>query len=163
MNWLDAVILLPLLIGLVRGLMRGLVTELIAILAVILGFIGARMWGHDFSAWIFSQFAWPQPVCDAVAYSLLFIGLAIALNILGKLFTKLLKTIHLGFVNRLLGGIFGALKWAVIVLTLVFIIDCLDRQFHFMKPELKNSSLTYLPAVKSANACFSVIRSESRK
>ena len=163
MNWLDAIILLPLLIGLIRGLMRGLVTELIAILAVILGCVGARIWGPVFSHWIAQQVSWAQAICDVIAYALLFVAIAVALNLLGKLFSRLLKAIHLGFVNRLLGAVFGTLKWAIIVLTLVFLTDRLDRQFHFIKSELKQSSVTYQPAVESANACFSVIRSQSRQ
>ena len=55
MNWLDALLLLPLLIGLIRGLMRGLITELIAILAVVIGVVGARLWGARFSAWLLLQ------------------------------------------------------------------------------------------------------------
>ena len=92
MTWLDIVILLPLLIGLVRGTMRGLITEVIAIAAVILGFIGAKLWGQPFSEWLLTQFTWPQPVCDAVAYALLFLGIAIALNIVGRLWTRQVDT-----------------------------------------------------------------------
>ena len=43
MNWLDVLIVLPLLFGLVRGLMRGLVSEVIAIAVVVLGALGSRM------------------------------------------------------------------------------------------------------------------------
>ena len=71
MNWLDALLLLPLLIGLIRGLMRGFITELIAILAVVLGVVGARLWGARFSAWILAQTTWPAGVCDVIAYALL--------------------------------------------------------------------------------------------
>ncbi len=151
MNWLDAIILLPLLIGLVRGLMRGLVSEFIAILAVILGCVGAKIWGSAFSIWIAQQFAWPETVCDIVAYALLFLGIAVVLNLFGRLISRLLRAIHLGFLNRLLGAAFGAAKYAIIVLGVVFIVDKLDQQFQFMQPELKNSSVTYRPAVKSAN------------
>lgn len=163
MNWLDAIILLPLLIGLVRGLMRGLVTEFIAILAVILGCVGAKIFGTQFAAWIMQQFTWPETVCNVVAYVLLFLGIAIVLNLFGRLFTRLLKAIHLGFVNRLLGGVFGALKWSIIVLSLVYITDQLDEQFHFIKEDIKKSSITYNPSVQSAHACLSFIRSESGK
>ena len=37
MNWLDVLIVLPVLVGLVRGLMRGFITEIIAFVVVILG------------------------------------------------------------------------------------------------------------------------------
>jgi len=159
MSWLDIVILLPLLIGLVRGLMKGLVTEIIAIAAVVLGFIGAKLWGQTFSAWMLQQFTWPQPVCDAVAYALLFLAVTLAMNLVGRLISKLLKAIHLGWVNRLLGGVFGAAKWAAIVLALVFCVNKLDTQFHFLQPELKSTSLLYNRAVIYADKALDYVKS----
>ena len=49
-NWLDVLILLPLLVGLVRGIMRGFISEIIAFVVVIFGVLGARMVAPSFSA-----------------------------------------------------------------------------------------------------------------
>ena len=84
-NWLDVILLLPLLVGLVRGLMRGLVSEIIAILAVILGVLSARLWAAPFSEWLFWQFKWPVEICSLVAHVLLFLATAIALSIFARL------------------------------------------------------------------------------
>ncbi len=162
MTWLDIVILLPLLIGLVRGTMRGLITEIIAIAAVILGFIGAKIWGKVFSAWLLTQFTWPQPVCDAVAYALLFLGIAIALNIVGRLLSKLLKAIKLAWVNRLLGATFGVIKWGLIVLAIVFCVNKLDEQFKFLQPELKKQSIIYPEAVKLADQALDYVKTATK-
>ncbi len=162
MTWLDIVILLPLLIGLVRGTMRGLITEIIAIAAVILGFIGAKIWGKVFSAWLLTQFTWPQPVCDAVAYALLFLGIAIALNIVGRLLSKLLKAIKLAWVNRLLGATFGVIKWGLIVLAIVFCVNKLDEQFKFLQPELKKQSIIYSEAVKLADQALDYVKTATK-
>ena len=137
--------------------MRGLITEVIAILAVILGFIGAKIWGQDSSAWLLTQFTWPQPVCDAVAYALLFLGIAVALAIVGKLLSKLLKAISLAWLNRLLGALFGLLKWGLIVLAIVFCVNKLDQQFHFLQPELKQQSIIYPEAVKLADKALDYV------
>lgn len=161
MNWIDIIILLPLLVGLVRGLMRGLVTEFIAIMAVILGCVGAKMWGPQFAHWLLAQFTWPERICEVVSYALLFLGITLALNIVGRLFSRLLSAIHLGWANRLLGGVFGAAKYAVIVLTLVFLVDKLDQQFHFINSNLKHSSMTYRPAVQSANTLLREIETHA--
>ncbi len=157
MNWLDALLLLPLLIGLVRGLMRGIITEVIAIVAVILGVVGARLWGLMFSNWLLVQFQWPDAVCRIVAYALLFLGIAIVLNIIGRLLSKLLRAIHLGFVNRLLGGVFGTMKWGIIVLAIVFCVHHLDRQFHFLnESEAVKSSSLYLPFAQTADMLYTL-------
>ena len=149
MNWLDVLIVLPLLFGLVRGLMRGLVSEVIAIIVVVLGALGSRLWASSFSAWLLRQFAWPTEVCDVVAYILLFLAIAIALSILAKLLHKFLRAIHLGWANRLLGGIFGLCKYGILVLIIVFAMDRTNAYFHWLdKSPVVKTSILYPQAVK---------------
>lgn len=149
MNWLDVLLLLPLLVGLVRGLMRGLVSEIIAIVVVVLGVLGARFGAPPFSAWLLSQFAWPQGVCDVVAYTLVFLAIAILLSILAKGLNRLLRAIHLGWANRLLGGLFGLAKYGILVLVAVFIMDKTNEAFHYLdeSPVVK-TSVIYPQAAK---------------
>ena len=132
MNWLDVLILLPLLVGLVRGLMRGLISEIIAFVVVIFGVLGSRLAAPPCSAWLLSQFAWPQGVCDVVAYVLLFLAIAIILSILARLLTKFLRAIHLGWANRLLGGLFGLLKYGILVFIVIFVMDKTNEAFHWL-------------------------------
>ena len=159
MNWLDGLLLLPLLVGLVRGLMRGLISEIIAIMVVILGVVGAKLWAPAFSKWILAQFAWPQGVCEIVAYTLLFLGIAIVLSILARLLTKFMRAIHLGWANRLLGGVFGVCKYGVVVLFAVFIMQKTNESFHWLdeSPVVK-SSIVYPQMVKVTHAILSFAR-----
>ena len=155
MNWLDVLLLLPLLVGLVRGLMRGLVSEIIAIVAVILGVLGAKLWAPSFSKWLLTQFAWPQGICDVVAYTLVFLAVAIALSILAKLLTKFMRAIHLGWANRLFGGLFGFAKYGIIVLIAVFVVNKTNETFHWLdeSPVVKKSVI-YPKMVKISNRAF---------
>lgn len=157
MNWLDVLLLLPLLVGLVRGLMRGLISEIIAFVVVILGVLGSRFAAPPFSAWLLTQFAWPQGVCDVVAYVLLFLLIAIVLAIVARLLTKFLKAIHLGWANRLAGGLFGMVKYGIIVLVVVFAMDRTNQAFHWLdnSPVVK-TSVVYPYMVK---ACAIIYRS----
>ena len=149
MNWLDVLIVLPLLFGLVRGLMRGLVSEVIAIAVVVLGALGSRMMAPQFSTWLFHQFAWPKEVCEVVAYILIFLTIAVILSVLAKLLYKFLRAIHLGWANRLLGGVFGICKYGIIVLIIVFAMDRTNQAYHWLdkSPVVKTSTL-YPQAVK---------------
>lgn len=157
MNWLDAILILPLLIGLVRGLMRGLVSEIIGIVAIVMGVIGARIWAKNGAVWLLREFAWPEAVCNVIAYALVFLGIAILLNLLGRLLSRLLRAINLGFVNRLLGGIFGTLKWFVVVITLVFLTSLLDNQFHFLsQSEVVKTSVVYPKFAKLSHQLFAL-------
>ncbi|MBQ6790767.1 MAG: CvpA family protein [Paludibacteraceae bacterium] len=156
MNWLDILLILPLVVGLVRGVMRGFISEIIAIIVVILGVIGARLLAPPFSTWLLGQFAWPQGVCDAVAYTLLFLGIAIVLSILAKLLTKLMKAINLGWVNRLFGGLIGLAKFGLIVLVVVFAMSKTNESFHWLdNSPVVQSSVVYPQLVKATDAILS--------
>lgn len=155
-NWLDVILVLPLVVGLVRGLMRGLISEIIAIVVVILGVLGARFGAPPFSAWLFTQFAWPQGVCDVVAYTMLFLGIAILLSILARLLTKFMRKIHLGWANRLAGGLFGIAKYGLIVLIVVFVMDRTNDAFHWLDgAQVVSDSVIYPLMVKATHALLS--------
>ena len=156
MNWLDVILVLPLVVGLVRGLMRGFISEVIAIVVVILGVICARYGAPSFSAWLLAQFVWPKGVCDVVAYTLLFLGVAIVLSFLAKMLSKFMRAIHLGWANRLLGGAFGVLKFGIIVLLIVFVMDRTNDAFHWLdeSPVVK-TSVVYPQMVKGTHALLS--------
>jgi membrane protein required for colicin V production len=160
MSWLDIIILLPLLIGLVRGLMKGLVIEIASIVAIVLGYIGSRLWGAMFAAWLIKQFSWPETVCMVVAYALLFIGISLLLHILARALSKLFQKVSLGWINRLLGGVFGTLKWAIIVLTLVLCVHRLDEQFQFIQPDLKEQSIIYMQAAPLSEKMWAEIKKQ---
>ena len=143
MTWLDILILLPLLIGLVIGIKRGLIIELTNLISIIAGVVCARLLSAPVAAWIAQQFTWPEAVCSVVAYTLLFLISTILLYLLGKLLTKLFKAVKLGWLNRLLGGVFGLAKYAIIVLFVVLCVHQLDTQFQFLQEDLKEESVVY--------------------
>ena len=164
MNWLDIILVLPLVVGLVRGLMRGFISEIIALVVVILGVLGAKLWAKPFSAWLLTQFAWPQGVCDVVAYTLVFLAIAIILSIIARILNKFLRAIHLGWANRLLGGVFGFCKYGLIVLIAVFVMDRTNESFHWMdNAPIVKTSIVYPQMVKTTNALLSFSGSELGK
>ena len=156
--WLDILIVLPVLWGLVRGLMQGLVSEVMAILAIIFGCLGAYWWAGRFAAWLQAQLSWQPAVCNAVAYALIFIAIAVSLTVLANLLSRFFKAINLGGVNRLCGGLFGMAKWALVVLVVLFCVNQLDIYFHFIPDSLKDSSLCYRPAIDLANRIWLTVK-----
>ena len=149
MNWLDILLVLPFLVGLVRGIMRGFVSEIIAFVVVILGVLGAKLWAPPCSKWMLAQFAWPQEVCDIVAYTLLFLAIAVILSILAKLINRFLRAIHLGWANRLAGGLFGTCKYGILVLIAVFVMSKTNESFHWLdNAPVVQTSVVYPHLVK---------------
>ena len=156
MNWLDVLLILPLVVGLVRGLTRGLISEVIAIAVVILGVVGARILAPKLSVSLLMQFAWPRGVCDVVAYTVLFLGIAIVLSLFAKLMTRFMRAVHLGWANRLLGGIFGFCKYGILVLIAVFVMDRTNDSLHWLdEAPVVKTSVVYPHMVKATHAVLS--------
>lgn len=163
-NWLDLLIVLPLLVGLVIGIIRGFISEIIAIVVVILGVVGSRFGAPPCAQWMVKQFGWSQEICDIAAYLVIFLVIAIGLALLAKLLAKLIKKIHLGWVNRVFGGLFGMCKYAIFILIAVFVMDRANHRFHWLdKSKVVKQSVLYPEAVKLANDLLYIVRSESGK
>ena len=154
MSYLDIIIIVPLLWGLVRGLMRGVVKEVTVIVAVIAGLIVARLFAADVAEWMQNIFSWDKSVLQVVAYGVLFVGVTLLLNILSVLLSKFLQAISLGWLNRLAGGLFGCLKWALIMSVVLNGLLMLDARFHFLKKEVVEKSVLIDPVSKVAQVAW---------
>ena len=60
-----------------------------------------------------------------------------------------MHAIHLGWANRFFGGIFGLIKYGVLVLVVVFAMDTTNRSFHYLddSPVIR-TSVVYPKMVK---------------
>ena len=91
---------------------------------------------------------------------ILFIGISLLLHILARAISKLFQKVSLGWLNRLLGGVFGTLKWAIIVLTLVLCVHRLDEQFQFIQRDLKEQSIIYMQAAPLSEKMWAEIKKQ---
>lgn len=148
MSYLDIIIVIPVIYGIIRGVMRGIVMEVFAIVGIILGIVVARVYAGDAATWLQQVSEWDINLLKPIAAFVIFILVAIACRLLAQLLTKLFKLISLGWINRLVGGIFGAVKWIIIIAVIITCIDMLDGVLHFIKPEIKQNSFLYPYAIQ---------------
>ena len=67
-----------------------------------------------------------------------------------------MRAIHLGWANRLFGGVFGICKYGVLVLLVVFVTDKTNEAFHYLDDApVVNTSVVYPQMVKATHAILS--------
>ena len=116
MQGLDLVILIFTAFLLIKGVWKGFVKEVAGIIAVVLAvFISFRF--HKDTAGYLVSFI-DEKYVTVTAYLILFLAVYLAVMLFGNLLDKVLKSVFLGGVNRILGGVFGLLK-SVLWLTLI--------------------------------------------
>lgn len=145
MATLDIILLIPLVYGLIRGFFRGFFKEVASLVGVILGIFAAKWFGLDFAAFLQTQFGWSLQVAQPAAYILLFLVVAIALNIVAWLFGKLLSAASLGWANKLAGGLFGLLKFALVMSLLLNCFARINDVTHWTDAETLERSVLYKP------------------
>ena len=150
MNTFDLFILIPIALSLIFGLFKGFVKEVVSLIAVVLAIFAAEMLSDSIKPLIAGFFDFSDKMAKTVSYILIFTLTILAALLISRLTDKLLSSISLGWLNSLLGGVFGALKIAIVVSVMMNAFDALDSRFNFAKPEKKEASLSYYPILKLA-------------
>ncbi|HNX87877.1 MAG TPA: CvpA family protein [Paludibacteraceae bacterium] len=150
MNTFDLFIFIPITLGLIFGLFRGFVKEVVSLVAVILAIVAAEIFSSLFSDFLAGLFNVSNKVSATMAYVFVFIITIVIALLIARMAEKLISNISLGWLNSLLGGVFGALKFAFIISVLMNVFDAIDTKFHLAKPETKIESVGYYPVLKLA-------------
>ncbi len=154
MNTIDIVISLILIFGLIKGYIRGIFIEITSLVGLILGIYGAIHFSFYLSNILKNRVDWDESMIQIVAFAGTFLIILMALIFLGKALTKIAETASLGIINKMLGGIFGVLKYALI-LSIVFIVyDQINGSLQFMSKKKMNNSVLYDPVMNLAPSIF---------
>ena len=142
MNYLDIIIAIILLVFGWKGLRKGLIIEVVTLLAFGVGIYGA-MHFSDFTAAHLQDFMEIQPqYLNTIAFVLTFIVLVVLVNLVGRLVKNIIKSLNLGFFDRLGGFLFGGLKGVLLCSTLVLVLNNL-QWIGFVKEEARQKSYLY--------------------
>lgn len=150
MNYVDIILIIPLLWGLYKGFSKGLIIEAATLIA-----FGLAVWGgikfHDLvSVWMKDSMGWTSKYLPLLAFALIFIGVLLCVFGVAKLVEKFVKAIALGFLNKLGGAVFGILKYGLLLSMLIFFLEAVNKTVSFFPEETKKNSLLYGPVQKIA-------------
>ena len=154
MNFFDIVAFVILIYGLLSGFFKGFVVEFAGVVALILGLLGSFKFSNVLGNTINIFIDWNLKTIQIVSFILLFILIIYSISLLAKMITKTLNLIALGWLNRILGGFFGFLKWAVILSAFTLIISEVNEIITIF-PDLNfESSKSYFFLNKLGNFLF---------
>lgn len=153
MNYLDIILGGLILYGGVKGFFKGFIIEAASVLALISGIVGALLFAASINDLLQSYFDFEKVPPAGIVFALIFIAIIIFVNLLARLLTKVIKMAALGLINRILGALFGGLKFALVLSALLLIIDQFTFLFQFFDTTILEESLLYQP-VKSIGKDF---------
>jgi len=139
----DIIILVILIIGAYSGYKKGLILELIAILAFILAIIGGFKLLHVGMEYVSKVYEGFGNFLPFVAFLVLFVLILIVVNMAGNILKKIIDWTPFGVLDNFAGAIVGALKWALLLSILLWVMNSLSINM----PEFLTENSKILPLV----------------
>ena len=121
LGWVDLVLLGMFLLSVLIGLWRGFVFEIVSLLGWLVAFIIANSAGPFLADLVPLDSASPQVRLWA-AYIVVFVLVLLTCTLLARLLRALISATPLSFVDRLLGGIFGVVRGALILVVVATLV-----------------------------------------
>ena len=143
MNMFDVVVLILVTYGLISGFKKGFIVEVSGMIALGVGIIGAFKFSGILGNYLVNYIDWEPKIIQIVSFILLFIGIVYIISLFAKMLTKALKVILLGGINRLLGALFGVLKWMLMLCALTLVFKEVNQILTLMENSVLETSLSY--------------------
>ena len=151
MNYLDIFISIVILFGSTRGFLRGLFVEIAGLLSLIIGIYGAVHFSYFVADFLQKQVVWGEKITALVAFGITFVLIVIVISLLGKALTKVANFIALGWLNKILGAIFGAAKMILILNIVLNYFIKFNNSLNLVEQEKLDKSILLEPMQQVSN------------
>ena len=161
MNFVDIIIIVPLLYAAWVGFRKGLIIEIFTLLALLVGVYA----GIHFSEWtsrlIVNNIDIEGKYLPVVAFTVTFLAVGAMVFFAGKMIERMLKMVNLSPINKILGVFFGVIKMLYTLSILIILIETYDERGSFIPHEVKEESFLYNPVKIIASATIPAIEESS--
>ena len=143
MSIIDIILLICFVPALIGGIRKGLINQVVSIISFVLGVWMSFEFATLAGEWLSEYIEASQEVLNIVAFALIIIAVSIILSLAGKLLEGIFKLVHIGWMNRVLGGLFSLLKSALIIGLILMAFDSFNSNFHKVPEEVLTESILY--------------------
>ena len=123
MNLIDSICLIILIYGSYKGFKNGIVSEVLSFLGIMLGIYLSKTYYLVIDEYLVTILDSTNQLVSLISIILIFFVTIMLTKILSKVITKALNIMALGLLNKLIGGIFGLLKYLLILCVITFIFS----------------------------------------
>jgi len=143
MNILDVILIFPIIWFAYNGFRKGLIIELSTLFALIMGIYISLYFSDITAEFLKNSLHVKTKYLNLISFITTFVLIIIAVNLLGKLISKLIDMAALGFINKSAGGVFGVFKAVIFLSFIIFIIEKVDKKKVILDNEFTKTSLFY--------------------
>lgn len=155
MNFLDIIVIIPVLWGAFKGFKNGLITEGGTMVALILGIWASISFSGTFAKYIQEYTSIAPEYQQIAAFACTFILVLIACFIVTKVILRFCKAINILWLDKLLGIVFGMSKYLIILAFLFYLANTLIKTYARKPIEVVETSILFKPMAETAESFIS--------
>ena len=129
MNFLDILIALLLAWFIYLGFNKGLIASVATLIGLAAGLYFSIRFSHWVGQQLFSNSDLDEGTLALTSFIITFIAVLVATYLLGKFVTNLVRTMRLGWLNKLAGALFGSLKAILILSVLLGFLQKINHNY----------------------------------
>lgn len=148
MNFIDVIILIPLIYSGWIGFKKGLIIEVFTLLALFVGLYAGIHFSEFIAIKLKTIFSIKSNYLSPVAFTLTFLGVGAMVYFAGKALEKVVKFALLSPFNKVGGIVFAVLKAGYFVSIILVLFTSFDKENSFIPLKGKEDSLLYFPIQK---------------
>ncbi len=145
MNFIDLLILVPLLLAAWKGFKRGFIIEIFIVLALLVGIYCGIHFSDYTSDLIKDKLNVSSIYLPLISFALTFTVIAVGIYFIGKMLEKVIKIAQLSLLNKLGGVFFSVVKTLYFMSTLFLLIASAQEKTEIIPTATLNESLLYTP------------------
>ena len=156
---LDFVILIIIIASAIYGAFKGFVSQLASIVSLLLGVWCAFEFSDYAASHIKELFSMGETAIYILSFTIILVLVIILGNIIGKGIEKIIHLVLLGWLNRLLGIIFSATKWVIIMSLIAYITNFINKSWHIIPDSFFAGSHLYPQLTTLSEKIFPYLQS----
>lgn len=150
MNWLDVIIIVPLLWALYNGYRKGIIPQVGYIAGIAVGVLLAYYLGSAVTSWMNVNTTAGKVVIYIVVAGVALFGVLVAARMVSEAF----RSAGLGIFDRIGGAVLGLVKVWLVICVALLAFQWLDRKNNILGDPTLDGSLLYYPVLNSADYLF---------
>ena len=148
MNYIDILIIVPVIYAGWKGFKHGLIIEVFTLLALVVGLYAGIHFSDYVAGVLKNSFDWHSKYVPVVSFTVTFLGVGAMVYFAGKAIEKVVKVTGLTPINKGLGIFFSILKMIYFISVIIILIESYDEKNDFFPEEIKTESMLYSPVKK---------------
>ncbi len=151
---LDIILSICLVAALIQGIIKGFTDQIIALVSIIAGTWIAYKFSKVVCGMILPYLQISERILYIIVFILMVAVVIILFHLVGKIIKASIQFVMLGWLDRVLGGVFALLKAALILGILIILFNTINSAFGIIPESEIDKSVIYTPLKRLAYGIF---------